>query len=118
MGPNLKLTIGEPTGDYMIISFDGEMDRAGLSEVRSTLEEHVNSFEKKFLVFDFALLKFINSEGIGYLMEIHTHLVQRDKKLIILGLADHVADVFQAIGISEVMPIYKDLQAFLNDHKS
>ncbi len=118
MGPNLKMMVGENINNYRIVSFEGEMDRAGLAEVRSDLEICVNSFDNKFLIFDFSLLKFINSEGIGYLMEVHAHLVQRDKQLVVLGLADHVADVFEAIGISQVMPIYKDLDSFLNEHKS
>lgn len=119
MGPNLKLTIQDTVAenDYQLVTFDGEFDKAGHMEVHPTLEVCVNAFEKKFLVFDFTALRFINSEGIGYLMEIHAHLSKRDKKLVVVGLVDHVQDVFQTIGISEIIPLYKDLQAFLNRPK-
>lgn len=68
----------------------------------------------KYLLFDFTELQYINSEGIGYLMEIHAHLVQRDRELVVFGLNDHVKDVFQAIGIAEIIPIYGNLSDFLN----
>ena len=88
--------------------------KAGHSDINDELEGIVKGFEGKNLIFDFNRLKFINSEGIGYLMEIHTHLIKKDKKLVIVGLNSHVADVFKTIGINEIIPVYKDLGAFLN----
>jgi anti-anti-sigma factor len=114
MQPNLKLTVEKVTGNYQVIKFNGEFDKAGHSEVKKELDKVVNDFSVEALIFDFSGLKFINSEGIGYLMEIHTHLVTRSKKLVILGLAANVKDVFQAIGINEIISIYENMDAYLN----
>lgn len=116
MGPNLKIEISktEDGQNYQIIKFVGEFDKAGHTEIREQLNTSVKDFSLKFLIFDFAELKFINSEGIGYLMEIHTHLFQRDRQLVIIGANEHVTDVFKAIGIAEIIPIYTDLHAFLS----
>ena len=116
MGPNLNVTIEEPNKEknYQIVRFSGEFDKAGHTEVRGHLDDCIENFQSKSLIFDFAALKFINSEGIGYLMEIHTHLVQRDKQLVVIGLNSHVKDVFETIGIAEIIPIYSDLDDFLN----
>lgn len=115
MGPNLSVSVEEPKKgqNYQVVKFMGEFDKAGHTEVREQLDNSVEDFKYKFLIFDFAGLKFINSEGIGYLMEIHTHLVQRDKQLVIIGLNSHVKDVFETIGIAEIIPIYEDLDEFL-----
>ncbi|MBD3360884.1 anti-sigma factor antagonist [Candidatus Peregrinibacteria bacterium] len=115
MQPNLTIIINDVEDDYQIIKFTGEFDKAGHSYIRDELDNAVKNFTEKFLVFDFSGLKFINSEGIGYIMEIHTHLRKRDKKLIIVGLSSHVADVFKTIGISEIIPIYEDMDDFKNN---
>lgn len=113
MQPNLKITINPLTDNYQIIKFDGEFDKAGHNEIRETLDNTVKEFTGANLIFDFTNLKFINSEGIGYLMEIHTHLIKKDKKLVIVGLNSHVADVFKTIGINEIISVYDKLDSFL-----
>ena len=47
-------------------------------------------------------------------MEIHTHLVKRKKKLVLVKPDAHVKEVLKTIGISEVIPVYESLNAFLN----
>lgn len=116
MMPNLKITIKElePNQDYQIVVFDGEFDKAGQTEVKEQLDSCVKDFSLKTLLFDFTRLLFINSEGIGYLMEVHAHLAQRDRKLVLIGPNAHVKDVFQTIGLIEIMPIYETLKDFLS----
>lgn len=116
MGPNLILDI-KPVEDgenHQVVSFNGELDKAGHMEVKPQLDELVENFENKTLVFDFTGLKFINSEGIGYLMEIHTHLLNRGKELVIVAVGAHIADVFEAIGINEIITLYPDLNSFIS----
>lgn len=98
---------------YQVVEFDGDFDKAGYTEVRDRLNSAVKSFSGTSLVFDFTHLKFINSEGIGYLMEVHTHLVKADKQLIIVGANAHVKDVFGTIGIKEIISLYPDMDSFL-----
>ncbi len=116
MGPNLTIEAGDmPEGQtYQVITFHGEFDKAGHNEIRTELDDLVKSFTGKSLIFDFSDLKFINSEGIGYLMEIHTYLIKRDMQLAFVGVVAHINDVFETIGISEIIPLFKDLPEFLN----
>jgi len=113
MQANLKITVSAQDDGNQVISFDGEFDKAGHSEVSTELDDAVKAFAGTNLVFDFTRLKFINSEGIGYLMEIHTHLLKGDKKIVIVGLNSHVKDVFETIGISEIIPVYDSLDDFI-----
>ncbi len=116
MHKNLTITVEPVAGNeaVKVVKFSGEFDKAGHSEVREELDSLVKQFEGKHLIFDFGGLKFINSEGIGYLMEIHTHLMNRDKALVIVDLNSHVKDVFKTIGISEIIDLYDSLEDFLN----
>lgn len=113
MQTNLNISVENLDDDKQVIKFDGEFDKAGHSEVGEQLDKTVKEFEGKTIILDFTRLRFINSEGIGYLMEIHTHLIKLDKKLVIVGLNAHVKDVFETIGINEIITIHDDLASFL-----
>lgn len=117
MEPHLTIDSQEHSGDvnYTVVSFSGEFDKAGHNEIQDDLSAIVKEFSGKYLIFDFTNLRFINSEGIGYLMEVHTHLAQRDRKLVIVGVNSHIADVFKTIGIAEVVALRPSLSDFLNE---
>ena len=110
MQATLKITIDPLKEDKQVIKFDGEFDKAGHSDIRDQLTNVIKNFEGKKLIFDFSSMKFINSEGVGYLMEIHTHLIKLDKKLVIVGLNRHVKDVFETIGVHEIISVYDTLK--------
>ena len=115
MNKTLIITV-EPLDEekrYQIVKFDGDFDKAGYTDVREQLNGSVKSFTGSKLVFDFTKLKFINSEGIGYLMEVHAHLVKEDRQLIIAGANAHVKDVFGTIGLSEIITLFPSLDDFL-----
>ena len=115
MKPNLTIEIKKTSDgeDHQVVVFRGEFDKAGHSEIRDELNKFIDEFSAKTLVFDFSALKFINSEGIGYLMEIHAHLIQRGRKFVIVKVSANIEDVFETIGLKEVIPLYKDLNEFL-----
>lgn len=118
------LKISKGTADkknaYLSIAFEGEFDKAGYSDIREQLDKSLDSFASaenaslKTLVFDFSKLKYINSQGIGVLMEIHTKLKELGKALVIVGLNANVKDVFNAIGMNEMVKLYDNMKAFLN----
>ncbi|MCK9186061.1 STAS domain-containing protein [Candidatus Gracilibacteria bacterium] len=115
MDRRLILTVeklGE-AGDTLV-KFNGEFDKAGHDEIREELGNVINNFKGITLVFDLGELKFINSEGIGYFMSIHAHLVKDGKKLVLVGPNAHVADVFNTIGIMQIMPVFNTMNDFIN----
>lgn len=99
--------------DYRLVGFIGNLDKAGLDEVRSQIEEVVDSVkDEKYVVFNFENLEFINSESIGFLLMIHTRLVKKNKKLIIVDAVDHVKDVLDVIGMLKIIDYYPNLEEF------
>ena len=117
MGPNLVIEMQntDPSLDYQILNFKGEFDKAGFSEIKEKLDKVVDEFSKKTLIFDLTELKYINSEGIGYFMSIHTHFITRGRGLVIVGAKENIKDIFNAIGIGEIVKIYSDLNEFINN---
>ena len=99
-------------GDYKLVKFTGDLDKAGLEAVKDQLDKLVDSLEEKRIVFDFTDLNFINSEGIGFLMTLHIRLTKKEKDLIIVGAADHVYDVLKVIGLINVIKIFNTMTEF------
>lgn len=103
---------------YQLVKFSGAFDKEGYNRINGVFDEILNRFSQldnftaKFLVFDFTDLEYINSQGIGTLMEIHNKLSSLGKSLVVIGLKQNVQDVFQAIGMNELVPVYTDLKAF------
>lgn len=114
MQATLKMQISDPDAikGYQVLTFIGEFDKIGYSEINDQLEKIVEDLHVPTLIFDFHELKFINSEGIGYLMEVHSRLMKADKQLVIVGSRDHIKDVFDAIGIAEIITTFDKLSDF------
>ncbi len=119
MESTLKMDILDPVKaqNYQVVKFEGEFDKIGYSKIEDDLKALLEEFPLQTVVFDFAKLKFINSEAIGYLMDIHGHLVKKDRNLVIVGLQDNIDDIFDTIGMKDVVPIYKSLGAFIKTKK-
>lgn len=114
----LKISIKDLEGkSAKIVDFFGDFDKVGYSDIKEEINAFVTQFKDSFLIFDFHKLKFINSEGIGYLMEVHTHLMKNDQKLVIIGPNAHVQDVFDAIGITQIISVYPKMSDFINELK-
>ena len=99
--------------DYQVVSFSGDLDKLGLNKVKPDLEKLVNGSSKKYLVFDFSRLSFINSEGIGFIMALHSHLVKNKQSLVVVNAIAHVKDVLSVIGILNVVEYFDSFEQFL-----
>lgn len=115
MSEKLQVEIkkSEENSGLEIVEFSGDFDKVGYNSVHDVLNAAVKGFEGKALVFDFNEVEFINSEGIGYLLEVHNFLAKKDKKLVIVGVNAYVDDIFQTIGIRDIVAIYKNVDDFL-----
>jgi anti-anti-sigma factor len=113
--PVLKMVI-QPTDDameYQVIKLVGEMDKAGLPLVADKINAFIDKLPCKYCVFDFSDLNYINSEGIGFFMALHAHLVKEKKALVIISAKDHVKDVLIVIGILTIIEYHDTLEDFI-----
>ena len=112
---NLNLTIlpSPNNGKYQVVKFAGDLDKAGLQSIQEKIDALVESFSQPYLVFDFSDLNFINSESIGFLTTIHSHLIKNNKSLVLIQAKANVKDVFTVIGLFTFISYYDSLAAFL-----
>lgn len=107
---NIEIIKNDPNTEknYQIISFKGEVDRDTMDNVRNTMEQLIPTISSKTLVFNLENLEFINSEGIGYLTDIFNRMNSLDKKVVILKASDRIMDIFQLVGINQIIPCIND----------
>lgn len=96
-----------------IVNFSGNLDSFSLKEKRKEILDLVESFDRKYLVFDFMKLNFINSESIGLLMQISETLKLKGKDLVVVEAKKNVIDVLNVIGVFEEIRHFKLKSDFL-----
>ena len=101
----LSFTLQDETSEYDLYFLNGELDKAGLIEQKDNMEAAIDFYKKHLLVIDISGLKFINSEGIGFLMSLHAHLKTNGSELVLISPQPNVLDVFQAIGLPQIVRV-------------
>lgn len=113
--PLLTIILGPVNAekDCQAVIFSGELDKLGYDNVKASLDEVVANFAPKTLIFDFTNLAFINSESIGYLIDVQDKLAQKGKSFVVVGAADHVQDVLKVLGVTELIPTFKTIDDYV-----
>lgn len=117
--PNINIEV-QPNNEktFRVVKISGNLDKAGLTEVKDKIEEAERSMSAKFLVFDFSGLNFINSEGIGFFLALYNKLIKDGKKMIITGASENVKDVLNVIGLMNIIDNYASISEMEESLKS
>jgi len=90
--------------DYEIITIIGEVDASSSITLDNAISEAISSGGKKFLV-DCTSLEYISSAGLGVFMS-HIEVFKRENiSLVIFGLNEKVANVFEILGLDQLLEI-------------
>lgn len=103
-----KLTSNEV---YDRLLFDGNLDKAGFALIKEDLDNFTETFSKKFLVFDFAKLNFINSESIGFLLTIYSRLLKKGATFVVVNSPNNVKDVLEVIGVFKIIKYFDSIES-------
>lgn len=111
---NIEISLDEPNNDksYQKITLKGEIDRDTIDEFRDKMEEKIKEFSENTLLLNMENLEFINSEGIGYLSDIQNRLSTKDKNVAIIKASDRIMDIFQLVGLNQIIPCYSSMDEF------
>jgi len=92
--------------DYQVVQFHGDLDSNTLPLISYKIKEILYKVTAPNLIFDFSDCTFINSNGIGFLMEIHMKLSRQHRVLVIAGAKAHIKDIFDLVGIPKIMSVF------------
>ena len=89
-------------GNETILKIAGCLDTAASPEFGAALAD---AAQAKTLVVDFSGLDFIASSGIRFLVTENKKSVAAGRTIVLTGMNEVVADVFDVTGLNEVFPI-------------
>lgn len=110
---DLNVLATEEGKDYQIVQFKGEMDKSNLDQIREVLTKFVDDYAKGLLIFDLTYFDFINSEGVGFMVSLYYKLKKKGQTLKIIHVTPRVEDVFNLIGLSQLIQCFPDLDTAL-----
>lgn len=97
-----------------VITPKGEIDFAGIAAFRAALVKAVQS-EARRVVVDLGHVSFIDSTGLGALVELHTQLRRENRELAVVAPGGTTAAVLMELaGIRGRLPIFETRTAALD----
>ncbi len=95
--------------NYDLLTVIGEVDASSSIELDNAIAEAINSGGKKFLI-DCTHLEYISSAGLGVFMSYIEEFNSREITMVIYGLNDKVANVFEILGLDQLLIIKESKQ--------
>lgn len=88
-------------------AFDGNIPEESLTELNGLLDAENSGMR---FIFDFSKLNFLNSYGIGRLVEWQQKVGQKDGQIIIVGLNDNVKEILTLVGVSDLFKVFDSVE--------
>lgn len=107
---NIDSNIDSETNTYEL-KVGGEVDASSSIHLDTALHQAMEEGEK--ILVNLTSLEYISSAGLGVFMSILQDLENKGIKLVIYGMSDKVFDVFEILGLDQLMVIKKDKEEAL-----
>ncbi|UXX80468.1 STAS domain-containing protein [Reichenbachiella carrageenanivorans] len=89
--------------EYYQLSVGGEVDASSSIHLEEGLKNAMTSSKK--IIVDLAELEYISSAGLGVFMSIIQELENQKIKFVIYGMAPKVKEVFEILGLNQLINI-------------
>ncbi len=90
--------------NYLLITVEGEADASSSIHLDNSIKESVEDNHKNILV-DCTNLNYISSAGLGVFMSHIGEFEEKGITFIIFGLSDKVLNVFNILGLDQLLTI-------------
>lgn len=96
-------------GSLLIVELSGELDHHSAQEVRSKIDDRLDRFNIKKLIFDFSEVSFMDSSGIGVIIGRYKKLSVRSGAVAIANVPDSIKRIFELSGIFKVVKVFSSI---------
>ena len=93
--------------NYDLITIIGEVDASSSIELDNAIAEAIETGHKSFLI-DCTSLEYISSAGLGVFMSYIEDFNKQQIKVVLYGLNEKVANVFEILGLDQLLTLKKD----------
>jgi len=91
-----------------ILMVEGDVDASSSIHLDEALTELSNDSAVKFILVDGTQLNYISSAGLGVFMSYIDDFKTKNVKMVIYGLSEKVQNVFEILGLDQLMTIVTD----------
>lgn len=111
---NIESNVEQSTGIYEL-KVGGEVDASSSIHLETALKAAMQD-SKKILV-DLKTLNYISSAGLGVFMSVLQDLENEGIEMIVFGMQEKVLEVFDILGLDQLMNIKRDKEEAIADLK-
>lgn len=102
-------------GNLLLVELSGELDHHSAQEVRVKVDDRLDRFDVKKLIFDFSEVTFMDSSGIGVIIGRYKKLSIRSGVVAIANIPNAIKRIFDLSGIFKVIKVYKSVEEAINN---
>ena len=111
----LHIQTSHPDGFPTTLQLDlvGKIDETNIEVIEKELDPIMKRSDKKYYIFDFSHLDYVNNEIVDYFLHFIKKEQQEDNVVVFVGLHGQLKDVFELFGIQNIAPIFEHSLAAL-----
>ena len=97
--------------EYEVVQFHGALDSVSVPVAQREFRSHMDKLARPYVIFDLSDCPFINSNGIGFLMEIHMKFTKEHQQILIAGAPKQIQDILDLVGVPKIIPVLDTIAA-------
>jgi|SRR3989344_2256143 len=87
-----------------LVKFTGQLDESNVDDNAKLIYELIEkSPAKTSYVFDFSGLEYMNSKAIGYLIDWHLKITEKEGKIILAACRENIIDILNIVGLTQII---------------
>lgn len=104
--PKTTIATNETTETLATVSITGELDEYGIRQIRDKFDEIANEYRARTIIVDLSRVTFAGSAAVALFVSTARKVKARNGKLVMAGATPVVAEVFELIGLGELIRLY------------
>ncbi|MDP6419400.1 MAG: STAS domain-containing protein [Candidatus Krumholzibacteria bacterium] len=103
----MKITKSQQGGSTLL-QIQGEIEVFTLPELRESAEDCLGGAEE--IIFHLGELEYIDSAGLGYLVDLNERFRARGQRLLLVELTEHVSKILRITHLDRILEIQSSLE--------
>ncbi len=99
----------EEKGIFFLIRVTGDFNIKSIRAVRECVEE-ADTIGHVYIAFDLRKTAFVDSSGIGLIMNVHKKLMAKQGSVYLVGIPSSISETIRVSGILQLVPHFETLE--------
>jgi len=109
---NCRLKTVKKLPRVAVVALKGSIDPISIGELQNSMAE-ADTLGFRILILDLSEIRYINSAGLAYLVNLGDALLARRGALLLVGTQPKVKVVFELMGVSKFFKLFKSVDSAL-----